>query len=88
MFAEFIISDIAKKEIGVICWKKWQVQPLWKLVVKKRKLKTKRDVVLTGTIHCCNTKGAFKVTLITDTSFRKTKEACNIRKKHGSYIET
>ena len=55
-----------------------------KLVAKKRKLKTKIDVVLMCIIHCCN----IKVTLITDTTFSKIKEACNIQKKPGSDFET
>ncbi|KAG0713762.1 hypothetical protein GWK47_015489 [Chionoecetes opilio] len=59
-----------------------------KLVAKKRKLKTKRDVVLTCIIHCCNTKGTSKFTPLTETSYGKIKDACNIRKMHGSDFET
>lgn len=59
-----------------------------KLVAKKRKLKTKRDVILRCIIHCCNTKASSPISPITEKSFRKITEACNIRKKQESDFET
>ena len=56
------------------------------LVAKKKRLKTKRDV-LTCIIHCSKTKGSLKVSPITDTKFRKIKETCNICNKYESDCE-
>lgn len=88
MFTKFIISDIATKRTGVISWKKMTDEATFKLVAKKRKLKAKREVVLTYMVHCCNTKGASKSITITDIRFRKINEACNIRKKNETDFKT
>ena len=58
-----------------------------KLKPKKRKRKTKKDVVLTCIVHCCNPTNS-KISPLTETSFGTIKSACNIHRKHGSDPDT
>ena len=58
-----------------------------KLVPKKRKRKTKKELILTCIIHCSNVKGR-NISPVTDVSFRKIKDSCDIHMQHGTYSET
>jgi len=57
------------------------------LVTKKRKLKTKKELTLTCIIHCSNVKGR-RISPLTDVSFRKIKDSCDIHMQHGIDSET
>ena len=52
---------------------------------RKRKLRSKNDVMLRCIIHC--SKASSKVTPLSDTSFQKIKDSCNLRARTGAKLE-